>query len=52
MELTEKELLKINGGISSIAIAGIVGAVIFIVGAIDGFVRPLACPKTSVEGSK
>lgn len=45
MELTKNEMLEINGGIGGWGVAGIVGAVIFLIGVIDGYVRPLACPK-------
>jgi len=45
LELTKAELMEINGGIGAWGVVGIVGAVIFIVGVIDGYVRPLACPK-------
>ena len=41
-ELNKKELMKINGG--GIGIGLLIGiGVVFIVGAIDGFVRPLKC---------
>lgn len=43
MELTKEEMMNINGGIGAWAVAGIVGAVIFLVGVIDGYVRPLSC---------
>lgn len=44
MELKKEELLEINGGASKGAIiAGIVSGVIFIIGIIDGMVRPLKC---------
>ena len=45
MVLNKKELLNINGGISAWGIAGIVGGIIFIIGVIDGYVRPLGCQK-------
>ena len=46
MELTKSEMMNISGGaISAWGVAGIVGAVIFIIGVIDGYVRPLACQK-------
>ncbi len=41
-ELEKKELMKINGGGWGIGIA--VGAgITFLIGVIDGFVRPLKC---------
>ena len=43
-KLNENELKNVNGGISKLAIVGIVGAAItFIVGVIDGYVRPTKC---------
>ena len=45
MELTKKELQEIRGGISGWVIGGIIAGIIFIIGTIDGFVRPEACPK-------
>lgn len=45
MELTKKEMMNVSGGIGAWGVAGIVGAVIFIIGVIDGYVRPLACQK-------
>lgn len=43
MELTKKELLDINGGIGAWAVVGIIAGVIFLIGAIDGYVRPMKC---------
>jgi len=41
-ELTKNELKNINGG--GIGVGLLIGAgVVFIIGVIDGFVRPLAC---------
>ena len=45
LELTKQEMMDIKGGIGAWGVAGIVGAVIFIIGVIDGYVRPLACQK-------
>ena len=42
-KLGEKELETINGGIGFWGIAGIVSAVVFIVGVLDGIARPLKC---------
>ncbi len=43
-ELSKQELLKINGGGISFGIGClIVGAVIFLIGVIDGYLRPLKC---------
>lgn len=42
--LEKKELLEINGGGLSIGVWGLIGAgVVFLIGVIDGFVRPLKC---------
>lgn len=42
--LTKEELKKINGGgISFGAILGIGAGITFLIGLIDGYVRPLAC---------
>ena len=41
--LSQKELITINGGIGIWTIIGIVSGVTFIIGLIDGFVRPLKC---------
>ena len=44
--LSNEELMKVNGGaISAAVLAGIVAAGIFIIGVIDGILRPLACHK-------
>ncbi|MBQ7140140.1 MAG: class IIb bacteriocin, lactobin A/cerein 7B family [Bacilli bacterium] len=43
MELNKEQLMKVNGGISGWAVAGIIGGIVFIIGVIDGYVRPLAC---------
>ena len=42
--LEKDELLKINGGaVSAGVVALISGIVVFIIGVIDGYVRPLPC---------
>ncbi len=42
--LKEKELENISGGFLSAAkVLGVIGGVTFIIGVIDGFVRPLRC---------
>lgn len=43
LELSKNELLEVNGGIGAWAVVGIIAGIIFIVGAIDGYVRPLKC---------
>ena len=44
MLLTKEELLDINGGaISWTLFSSIAGAIIFLVGVVDGYLRPLKC---------
>lgn len=44
MEISDKELLKVEGGgISVGAIFGIAAGVTFLISVIDGIVRPLKC---------
>ena len=43
--LSKEELLHINGGIGLAGAIAIIAAVVFIIGVIDGFVRPLPCRK-------
>lgn len=44
IELTHKELMDIEGGSISFGIGLLVGAaIVFIIGVIDGYVRPLKC---------
>lgn len=41
-ELNKKELLKVQGG--GLGLGLLIGAgIVFIIGAVDGFVRPLKC---------
>lgn len=43
-KLKKNELLKINGGGMSVGFGLLIGAgIVFIIGLIDGFVRPLKC---------
>lgn len=43
-KLEKKQLLEITGGGFSFGLATLIGAgVVFIIGVIDGFVRPLKC---------
>ena len=42
-KLSEQELVKINGGISGWAIAGIGIIVTFVAGIFDGIARPIKC---------
>ena len=42
--IEKQELIKVNGGGMSVSLGLIIGAgVVFIIGLIDGFVRPLSC---------
>ncbi len=43
MKLNDLELKQISGGVKIGLIAGILASVTFIIGLIDGYVRPLAC---------
>ena len=42
-EMSKEELQSINGGISLLAAAGLVAAGVFLVGVVDGYVRPKKC---------
>lgn len=43
-ELNSQELQNINGGAFKIGVGiGIVAGITFLIGVIDGYVRPLAC---------
>ena len=43
-ELEKKELLEINGGGISIGMGiGIIAGITFLIGVVDGLVRPLRC---------
>jgi len=46
-ELNKKQLIDINGGAVATGwiVAGIVAGVSFIIGVIDGYVRPFKCRK-------
>lgn len=43
--LNDRELQSINGGVAVWAILGIFGVITFIIGLIDGYVRPIKCNK-------
>ena len=43
MELTEKEMYNINGGVSWGVVAAIVGALVFIIGGLSGYTNPSKC---------
>ena len=42
MELNNNELMKISGG-SAWSTVGIIGGIFFLIGILDGIVRPNAC---------
>ncbi|MDD3821934.1 MAG: class IIb bacteriocin, lactobin A/cerein 7B family [Bacilli bacterium] len=44
-QLSNNELMNISGGLSLWGAMGIISGIIFIIGVIDGFVRPLKCHK-------
>ena len=44
-ELTNEELVKLDGGLNPWAVIGIVSVVIFAIGVFDGYTRPLGCNK-------
>ena len=47
LELTKTEELAIKGGFSiTLAIAGIASGVIFLIGVLDGYMRPLKCRRS------
>ncbi len=42
--LTTEELLQVNGGAISWGLVSVLaGAIVFIIGVIDGYIRPLKC---------
>lgn len=43
MELTEKEMYEINGGVSWGVVASIVAAAVFIIGGLSGYTNPSRC---------
>ena len=45
MKLSDKELKNIEGGVSLWAILGGIAGIIFGIGALDGYVRPIKCRK-------
>lgn len=46
MRLTDEQLLLVNGGATLKAVlGGIAVAISFIVGVVDGYLRPMACRK-------
>ena len=45
-KLNNEEMLNINGGGISIKLAGLIGgAIVFVIGVIDGFLNPRKCNK-------
>ena len=45
LKLNSNYLKKIYGGISAWAILGMIAGIIFSVGGVDGYVRPVGCRK-------
>ncbi len=43
MQLSNEQLLNVNGGLSKWAILGLIAAGVLVVGIIDGYMRPLKC---------
>jgi len=43
MELTEKQMYEVNGGISWGIVAGIAAAIVYIVGCLSGYTNPNRC---------
>ena len=43
MELTDKQMNEINGGISWGIIGGIAAGIIYIIGALNGYTNPSRC---------
>lgn len=44
-ELKENDLKSVQGGFGGWAAVGIIGGIIFLIGVIDGYIRPLKCNK-------
>ncbi|MDD3048434.1 MAG: hypothetical protein PHQ89_00385 [Bacilli bacterium] len=44
-KLTKKELLAVEGGFAVWGLLGIFGGISFIIGIIDGYIRPKKCNK-------
>ncbi len=42
-KLNKEELLKIKGGFSLNLALGIGAAIVFLIGVVDGYIRPLKC---------
>lgn len=43
MELTEKEMYQVSGGISWQVVGGIVAAIVYIIGVVSGYTNPSRC---------
>ena len=43
MELTEKQMQKVDGGVSLGVVSGIAAAVVFVVGFLSGYTNPSRC---------
>jgi len=42
-QLTNNELMNVYGGFSALGVMSIIGGIVFLIGLLDGFVRPLKC---------
>ena len=43
MELSEKEMYEVNGGISWGIVAGISAAIVYMIGVVSGYTNPSKC---------
>ena len=43
MELTEQEMYSVNGGVAWYVVAGIAGAITYIIGVLSGYTNPSKC---------
>ena len=43
MELTQKEMYKVSGGVSWGVLAGIAAAVVYVIGCFSGYTNPNKC---------
>lgn len=45
MLLNKTDLLEIEGGIKTITISSIIGGIVFLIGIISGYIKPISCSK-------
>jgi len=43
MELTNKEMYQVNGGVQWAVIGGIAAAIVYLLGALSGYTNPTRC---------